>query len=200
MDVKEAIIKRRAVRSFDKEYKISDKEIEEFISLIRLSPTSFNTQNWRFVAITDMALREELKKVCWNQPSVTEASFLIAFCGDLKAYEKSPERYYKDAAPENTERALPAIKNYYENKEQTQRDEAMRSGSMAAMSAMLLATDMGLDSCPMVGMDFVQVEKILKVPSGHALVMLVAIGKGTGEVRQHPGRIDLKEIFFKNTF
>ena len=43
--------------------------------------------------------------------------------------------------------------------EQVQRDEAMRSCGMAAMTLMLAAKEMGYDTCPMDGFDFDAVGK-----------------------------------------
>ena len=48
----------------------------------------------------------------------------------------------------------PAIDDYYRDKDQVQRDEAMRSCGIAAQTLMLAAKSMGYDSCPMDGFDF----------------------------------------------
>lgn len=43
---------------------------------------------------------------------------------------------------------VPAIGQYYDGRDQVQRDEAMRSCGIAAMNMMLAAKEMGLDSMP----------------------------------------------------
>ena len=49
---------------------------------------------------------------------------------------------------------IPAIDNYYRDRPHVERDEAMRSCGMAAMTLMLAAQEMGYTSCPMDGFDF----------------------------------------------
>lgn len=51
MDTFDAIKELRSVKHYDTNYMISDTEIEELMSLVVLSPTSFNMQNWRFVLV-----------------------------------------------------------------------------------------------------------------------------------------------------
>ena len=67
---------------------------------------------------------------------------------------------------------------YYDGKEQTQRDEAIRSCGIAAQTIMLSATAMGYDSCPMDLSDFGEVAKLINLPDDHIISMFVAIGKG----------------------
>ena len=52
MDTIQAIKSRRAVKHFDENHKMTQQEINEILSLAMLSPTAFNTQNWRFVIVT----------------------------------------------------------------------------------------------------------------------------------------------------
>ena len=76
---------------------------------------------------------------------------------------------------------VPAIGQYYNGHEQVQRDEAMRSCGMAAMTLMLAAKEMGYDTCPMDGFDFDAVAKLLNLPADHIPTMFVVIGKAAKE-------------------
>ena len=78
MQVKEAVQQRRSVKHFDPNHVITEKEINELLSHAVLSPTAFNIQNWRFVVVTDKALRQKIRAVSWGQAQVEEASILIA--------------------------------------------------------------------------------------------------------------------------
>ena len=131
-----------------------EEDIQRLLDLAMLSPTAFNLQNWRFVVVRDPALRQKIRAVSWNQAQVTEASLLVILCADLRAWEKQPERYWRDAPPGVAEVLVPAIGNYYQGREPVQRDEAMRSCGIAAQTLMLAARAMGYDSCPMDGFDF----------------------------------------------
>lgn len=53
MKAVDAIRSRRAVKHFDENHRMTEKEANEFLSLAVLSPTAFNIQNWRYVVVTD---------------------------------------------------------------------------------------------------------------------------------------------------
>ena len=153
MNTFDAIQQRRSVKHYDASYQMSEAEIQQLMELAILSPTSFNMQNWRFVVVTDPELRQGLRAAAWNQAQVTDACFTLLICADLKAPFKEPGRYWKDAPPEAQEKLVPMIPGFYKDKEQLQRDEAMRSCGIAAQTVMLAAKAMGYDTCPMIGFD-----------------------------------------------
>jgi len=132
MQVSEAIIARRSVKSYDPYHKMTEAEIQQLMSLAILSPTAFNIQNWRFVLVTDPVLRQQIRAVSWNQAQVEEASLLIVLTADLNAWDKQPERYWRNAPQPVQDYLVPAIGNYYRDNAQVQRDEGMRSCGMAA--------------------------------------------------------------------
>ena len=200
MDVRTAIETRRAVKHFDQNHKISQAEIDELFSLAMLSPTAFNIQHWRFVAVQDPAVREAIRAVSWMQPQITDASLLVVVCADIKAWEKAPERYWQNAAQEVREGMVAAIGDYYRGREQAQRDEAMRSCGIAAQTLMLAAKAKGYDSCPMDLSDFSEVAKIIKLPDDHAIAMFVAIGKGVREPWPRGGQLLRNEVVFMDRF
>lgn len=200
MDVRTAIETRRAVKHFDPNHKISQAEIDELFSLAMLSPTAFNIQHWRFVAVQDPAVREAIRAVSWMQPQITDASLLVVVCADIKAWEKAPERYWQNAAQDIREGMVAAIGDYYRGREQAQRDEAMRSCGIAAQTLMLAAKAKGYDSCPMDLSDFSEVAKIIKLPDDHAIAMFVAIGKGVREPWPRGGQLLRDDVVFMDRF
>ncbi|MDP2787535.1 MAG: nitroreductase family protein [Pseudomonadota bacterium] len=200
MDVSKAIELRRSVKAFDPTHRMSDMEREKLLSLAMLSPTAFNIQNWRFVLVQEPDLRQQVRAASWGQAQVTGASLLVVLVADLKAWEKAPERYWKNAPPAVQEYIVPAIGQYYAGREQVQRDEAMRSCGIAAMSLMLAAKEMGYDSCPMDGFDFDAVGKLIHLPPNHAITMFVAIGKGVTEAYPRGGQLPMSEVVVTDRF
>jgi nitroreductase len=200
METFEAIEKRRSVKHYDPNHVMSDEEINKLINLALLSPTAFNIQNWRFVIVKDKAVRAEIRKAAWDQEQVTDASLLIVLCADLKAWEKEPSRYWKDGPKNVQDIIVTAIDNYYRDKDQVQRDEAMRSCGIAAQTIMLTAKAMGYDSCPMDGFDFDAVGKLINLPEDHVIAMFVAVGKGTKDAWPRPGQLPLDEVIIHDTF
>lgn len=200
MNVSTAIEARRSIKAYDPEHRLTEAEIEQLLSLTLLSPTAFNIQNWRFVLVQDPVLRHQIRAVSWNQAQVTDASLLVVLVADLKAWEKQPERYWKNAPQAVQDYLVPAIGQYYSGNEQAQRDEGMRSCGMAAMTLMLAAKELGYDTCPMDGFDFDAVGKLLNLPADHTPAMFVTIGKGIKEPWPRGGQLAFDEVVIKNTF
>jgi nitroreductase len=194
MNVTNAIETRRSIKSYDASHKMSEAEINQLISLTMLSPTAFNIQHWRFVLVEDAALRKQIQDVSWNQAQVTEASALIVLVADVQAWAKQPERYWKDAPQAVQDFLVPAITQYYTGNPQAQRDEAMRSCGMAAMTMMLAAKEMGYDTCPMDGFDFDAVAKLLNLPADHIPTMFVTVGKAKKEAWPRGGQLSINDV------
>ncbi|MDG1688933.1 MAG: nitroreductase family protein [Gammaproteobacteria bacterium] len=200
MNIKEAIVNRRSVKHFDPEHVMSEADIEELMSHVILSPTAFNIQHWRFVRVVDAEKRQQIKKASWEQAQITDASLLLVLCADLNAWEKRPERYWREAPQKVQDFLLPAIADYYTNHHQAQRDECLRSASIAAMSIMLMAKEMGYDSCPMDGFDFDNVARIINLPHDHIITMMVVVGKKKEDARPRSGQLPLDEVFLTDGF
>jgi len=199
MNVFEAIEKRRAIKSFDASHKMTADEERRLLEAAQLSPTAFNIQNWRFVVVKDPELRKQIRAAAWDQAQVTDASLLIVVCGDTKSWTKNPERYWRNA-PQAAEVLVPMIGQYYEGREQVQRDEVMRSAGMAAQTIMLAAKAMGYDTCPMDGFDFDAVGKLINLPDDHEISMFVAVGKKTKDAHPRGGSIDYDEAVIIDKF
>lgn len=200
MNTKEAIKERRSIKAFDPAHEMSEEEVTELLSLAMLSPTAFNIQHWRFVVVSDAGLRGLIKEAAWGQAQVTDASLFIVLCGDLKAWEKQPERYWEHAPVDVQEYMLPALDGYYRDKAQVQRDEVLRSCGIAAQTLMLAAKDMGYDSCPMDGFDFEAVARLIQLPEDHAITMFVAIGKAIKAPWFRGGQLGINEVVVRNRF
>lgn len=200
MEVSKAVESRRAIKVYDPDHRMSEAEIERLMSLTMLSPTAWNIQNWRFVLVRDPELRKQVRAAAWDQAHVTDASLLVVLTADLKAWKKEPIRYWRHAPQPVQEYILPAMAQFYEGREQLQRDEGMRSCGMAAMTLMLAAQEMGYQSCPMDGFDFDKVGELLNLPEDHAIAMFVAIGKGIREPMPRSGPLSQSEVVVLDRF
>lgn len=200
MNVSTAIETRRAVKQFDPNHRMPAADEQRLLSLAILSPTAFNIQNWRLVVVRDPALRQKIRAAAWDQTQVTDASLFFVLCGDLRSWERKPERYWVNAPEAVQKFLLPAIDSYYRGKDQVMRDEAMRSCGMIAQTLMLAAKEMGYDSCPMDGFDFAAVGKLINLPADHVVAMFVAIGKGIKPAWPKGGQVPLAEVVVNDHF
>lgn len=201
MDVIDAVYKRRSVKHFDVNHKMSKDEEAKLFAAVLQSPTSFNIQHWRFVVLRDPELRQKIRTEFGNdQAQMTDASLLILFTADTKAWQKSPERYWRHAPKEVAELLVGWMGPFHEGRESLQKDEAQRSIGMAMQTTMLAAQGLGYDSCPMIGFDIEKVAELIKLPSDHVMGPMVAIGKGTKEPWPKPGQLPLDEVLIENSF
>lgn len=200
METFEAIYKRRAVKHFDPEHRLTQEEIDKLFEAAIQSPTSFNIQHWRFVVVTDPELRKQIRAVGNDQAQMTDASLLVVMTADVKAWEKDPQRYWRNAPPEVAELLVNWMGPFHQGNEQLQRDEAQRSIGMAMQTLMLAAAAMGYESCPMIGFEHDKVAEMINLPGDHAIGPMVAIGKGTKDAWPKPGQLALSEVVVQNKF
>jgi nitroreductase len=199
MEFSEVVQQRYSVKSYDPEKAISDAELKDFFDEVVLSPSSFNLQHWTFVAVKEPAIKKQLKDAAWGQAQMEDCSVAVLVCGKLDAYKDAP-KIYKEAPGEIQEKVLPLIQNFYGDNPQLQRDEAVRSASLAAMTMMYGAVNRGWGACPMIGFDPEAVTKILKLTPNIIPVMFIVLGHQKDAPRPRSYRHPVKDVVHLNTF
>ncbi|MDJ0899637.1 MAG: nitroreductase family protein [Xenococcus sp. MO_188.B8] len=201
MNTLEAIYQRRSVKGYDPNHKITPEEEQKLLEAMIQAPTSFNIQHWRFVILRDPELRQKIRKEYGNdQAQMTDASLLILFTADIKAWQKEPQRYWQNAPQEVADLIVNWMGPFHEGREWLQRDEAQRSIGMAMQTLMLSAKAMGYDSCPMIGFDIDKVAELINLPEDYVMGPMVAIGKKVKEPWPKPGQLPLSELVIENKF
>ncbi|MHC4776796.1 MAG: nitroreductase family protein, partial [Planctomycetota bacterium] len=201
METFDAIYQRRAVKQFDPEHRLSPEEEARLLEAAIQAPTSFNIQHWRFVIVRDLELRQRIRRQFGNdQAQMTDASLLVIVTADVKAWQKDPPRYWRNAPPQVADLLVNWMGPFHEGREWLQRDEAQRSIAMAMQTIMLAAKAMGYDSCPMIGFDIDKVAELINLPEDHVMGPMVAIGKGTQDPWPKPGQLPLSEVVVENAF
>lgn len=201
MNVTEAVYKRRAVKHFDATHQLTKDEERNLLEATIQAPTSFNIQHWRIVILRNSDLRARIRTEFGNeQAQMTDASLLLLFTADVNAWKKRPERYWVNAPQEVSDLLVNWMGPFHEGRDWLQRDEAQRSIGIAIQTLMLVAQDMGYQSCPMIGFDIEKVAELIQLPEDHVMGPMVAIGKGIKDTWPKPGQLPLKEIVFENTF
>ena len=196
----EAIQKRRSIRHYDPTFKISDEEVNELIELAMLSPTSYNIQHWKFVVIDDPKLRIEIKEAAYGQAQITDASSLILVVTDIKSWKKDMFEKWKNVPKEIGDFMATSAYDFYLNREQLQRDEAIRSASFATQTLVLAATAKGYGSGVMIGFDFDKVAELINLPENYVISNFVVVGKGIQDAHSRGGQLPLEDVLIKNRF
>ncbi len=201
MDTFNAIYQRRAIKHFDPAHRFTPAEETKLLEAAIQAPTSFNIQHWRFVIVRDPAQRKKIRTEYGNdQAQMTDASLLILMTADVKAWQKEPERYWRNAPQDVADLLVNWMGPFHEGREWLQRDEAQRSIGMAMQNMMLAARAMGYDSCPMIGFDIDKVAELIKLPDDYVMGPMLAVGKKTKEVWPKPGQLPLSELVVENSF
>jgi nitroreductase len=192
--VVETILSRTAAKYYDPSATLSDDQISELVRITTTAPTSFHLQNWRFIAVRTPEAKARLKPIAWNQPPITDAAVTFIICGQLADASVIPERL----APLVRAGVMPATmvpewenpaRGLYAEDPQQQRDEAVRSGAIAATAMMYVARSWGLGSTPMIGFDAEAVAREFALAKDEVPVMLLSVGaERPGNWPQKPRR------------
>ena len=81
MRVLDAIEKRRAIAQFDPAFQLSDAAMSQLMEPVCMTPSSFNLQHWRFVAVRELETKKLLRQASFNQRQVEECSAVIVVTG-----------------------------------------------------------------------------------------------------------------------
>lgn len=199
MTIQHAIEQRISANMFDPTKTLTAAQIEELVGLATRAPTAFNFQNWHFIAVQSISAKERLKAVAYGQQKIVDASVTFIVCGKLEAHKGLAHALKPSIAAGLLEQSMAdawvkMAHDGHEGNPERQRDEAIRSASLGAMTLMLAAQGMGLVSGPMIGFDPVGVAREFNLSDKEIPAMLVAVGfAATGNWPQKP-RLPVKDI------
>ena len=77
MYVKESIKHRYSVRKYGKS-SIPQEHMEILFKALQLAPSANNSQNWEFVFVSDLDVKQTLVSACFNQRFIAECSYFVA--------------------------------------------------------------------------------------------------------------------------
>ncbi|MBB3120642.1 nitroreductase family protein [Pseudoduganella violacea] len=198
-NIKNLIESRTSVNNFDSSRALSDQQVAELVRLATLAPSAYNFQNWKFVAVRSPQAKARLLDVAYGQKKVAEAAVTFIVCGTLAAHEGLAGALQPslDAGIINASMLQSWVgmaHGAHHDNPQLQRDEAIRSASLAAMTLILAAEGMGLDTCPMGGFDQQGVAREFGLSERDVPVMLVTVGYATQENWPQKPRRPLAEV------
>lgn len=198
--IAELIKSRASANSYDTTRPLSDADVAELVELATHAPSAFNLKNWKFVAVRSAEAKAKLHPLAYGQQKVLDAGVTFIVCGllgedELIASSLKPtlDAGIIDQATFNG--WVGAAQGMYKGNTKLQRDEAIRSGSLAAMTLMLAAQGKGLASCPMIGFDAVGVAQAFGLSASEVPVMLITVGHPGAANWPHKPRKPIAEVF-----
>ena len=102
---------RYACKKFDDTKQIPEATWAALEEAVRLAPSSFGLQPWKFIVVKDKALRATLRKHSWDQNQVETASHLVVIATRTAMSEKEVQAHLENIA-QTRNVPLEALKDY----------------------------------------------------------------------------------------
>ena len=193
MNFLEIAQKRYTAKAYRNE-KISEAKIKELAEILRLAPSSVNSQPWKFAIIGDEALKADLAgHSFFNEQKIKEASHLVVFFTKDNVAEF--EENFKQVAPQPILDFYAGMKAGDEKNAKTwfQKQVYISLGFFLAACGVE-----GIDATPMEGIDTAYYTEKLQV-EGYKAVLAVAVGYHSEADSNHPSktpkrRLPLEEV------
>jgi len=176
---------RAAIKVFDATKKISNEDWANIEEALILSPSSYGLQPWKFIVVTDQKIKEKLKPFSWNQSQITDCSHLLICLGKTELNENYVDHFIQASAEK---KGLPVEKlQGYRNmivadvingeRAKIIPEWATRQVYIALGNIMTVAAMVGVDTCPLEGIEPAQYDNVLGVNgSGYETRVACAFG------------------------
>ena len=179
---------RYATKRFDPSFHLAPEVWQALERTLVLAPSSFGLQPWHFVVVTDPALKARLRSASWDQPQIVEASHLVVFAhrkgygaADLEQHLARVARV-RGVPRESLTPYEKVVLGFlarpgFDVDEWTRRQTYLAVGSLLTSAALL-----GIDACPLEGIDPSRYDQTLGLDArGFATVCAVALGRRSPE-------------------
>ena len=180
---------RYATKAFDTR-KLPDATWAALEESLRLAPSSYGLQPWKFIVVNDPALRAKLRPVSWNQSQVTDASHLVVFARRTEVTEADVNEFFNQMVSERGADATKLepyrqmmIGGVVKGKDAAgQKEWAARQLYIALGQLMGAAAAMAIDTCALEGIDPDAYTEILGLKgTGYEVVVACAVGYRSAE-------------------
>ena len=160
---------RYATKKFDAAKRIAPPTWAALEEALVLSPSSFGLQPWKFMVITDPALKAKLRPASWNQSQIEDCSHLVVFLVRKDLGLPEIELFVDRMAEVRgvTRESLEGYRGFMvgalaEGPGAKKINEwAARQVYIALGTFMTAAAMLGVDTCPMEGLDPVKYDELL---------------------------------------
>ncbi|MBX3394481.1 MAG: NAD(P)H-dependent oxidoreductase [Phycisphaerae bacterium] len=181
---------RYATKRFDSSKKISPDVWSALEQSLVLTPSSFGLQPWRFVVVTNQAMKESLVPHSWNQTQPAECSHYVVFAARHSLSAEHVDHYLARIA-EVRGVAVDSLAGFrgiligalvppapgFEIRQWAALQAYIALGNFMTSAAML-----GVDTCPMEGIVPAEYDNLLQLPAdGFRTVVACAAGYRTSD-------------------
>src|SRR5690606_20070541 len=178
---------------------LEDGAIQSLISQATQPPSASNVEDLRSLAVRTPDAKSRLQSAADGQQKIVDASVAFIIGGTLEAYSQlacalQPSMDAQIMEPHMVDGWVAQATATHQGNLVLQRDEAVRSASLAAMTLMLAAQGMALGSCAMSGFDEQQVSRTFDLDATELQVMIVTVGYAADDNWPQKPRRALTEV------
>jgi nitroreductase len=176
---------RYATKQFDSHRRISDEDWSTLEQSLVLTPSSFGLQPWQFIVVTDQQTKNKLVPASWNQTQIADASHVVVFAVKKELGAGDVERYIariaktRKVAPDSLQGFKDVLLGFL-GQPSDKFDVnawATRQVYIALGNFLNTAALIGIDTCPMEGIDPARYDEILGLSAkGYKTVVVAAAG------------------------
>ena len=184
-DLLDSLVWRYATKKFDPAKTIPAETWSALEESLVLTPSSYGLQPWKFLIVTSPALKEQLSPLSWNQAQVKDCSHYVIFTIKKNLAAADVDRFVARTA-EVRNVPVDTIAGYrnmmvndvvYGARSFNVNEWATRQTYISLGNFMTSAALLGVDTCPMEGIEPVNYDKLLNLPEkGYATVVACAAG------------------------
>jgi nitroreductase len=175
---------RYATKKFDPARHIPGETWETLEHSLSLTPSSFGLQPWQFIVVENPEIRAALRKESWGQSQLTDASHLVVFTVKKNLGEEDIGRWINRLAEvQSTSQEVLAplqsvISGFVAPMDTDQRRAwNTRQLYIALGQFMTSAAVLGIDTCPLEGIDPAGYDRVLGLEeTDYATVVACAAG------------------------
>jgi nitroreductase len=179
---------RYAVKKFEPGKPIPDPIWNALEEALTLSASSYGLQPWKFFVIDDPALRAQLRPAAFGQSQVTDAARFVVFAvrkdfsiGDIVRYVERVAEVRK-VPLESLEGFKNMMAGLLRRTPEQRESWAGHQVYIALGNFLTSAAALGVDACPMEGLDAAQYDRILGLSeTGYQTLFAVAAGYRSGD-------------------
>ncbi len=160
---------RYATKQFDPTKKLDAATWAALAESLVLTPSSYGLQPWKFLAVTSPELKKALRPLSWGQAQVEDCSHHLVLLGRTGLTEVDLDRFVNATAATRgvTTESLAGYKGFMMKdliegpRSKTIAEWAARQVYIALGQLMTSCALLGLDACPMEGIDPAGYDKVL---------------------------------------
>jgi len=179
---------RYATKKFDASRTIPDEDWLTLEQSLVLTPSSFGLQPWRFLVVTNPELKAQLKGMSWNQSQLVEASHVVVFATRRNLSAEDIDRYVARTA-EVRGLSIESLAGFRKMMIGSLHGGRIDLNHWAALQVyialgqfMATAAMMGIDTCPMEGIEPARYDELLGLPQvGYGTEVVCVAGYRSGE-------------------